>query len=375
MKILYISLIDWLFTKQRPQHIAELLSHTHSIHYICQISWHTKYLKLEKGTKKNYHINNNLTITRNKFIPLNRIKIINFINTFIYKKIVSNKNKKYIPGIIWVTHPTQYKLIPKSFDGMIIYDCMDNYSAFLSKSSDKQYINKLEENLVNSANLIITSSNGLYRKLKKINESAHVAVVKNAVELSNFSKYYYSLDSKEKPFELSNSKKIIGYFGIISSWFDVDLLIYLAKLFVDYDFIIIGPIRNDMIYDMTNNIPNIKLLGAKKYVDLPKYLYYFDICIMPFIVNELIKDVNPVKIYEYLSMGKPVVAPRYKEIEEFGEYIYLSESKYEFAQNIKIAASENDSGVKEKRIKFCELNTWNHRIDSINNLITQIFKE
>jgi glycosyltransferase involved in cell wall biosynthesis len=374
-KILYISLLDWYFTKQRPQHIAELLSKKYDITYLCTTSWISKFNRKHDDddiVSSNIRINENLNIRRVKYLPLERLYIISRINEIISVALVRFFCITFKPDIIWVTHPQQSKLIPRDYKGKLVYDCMDNYTEFLIDVSKKEKIMKLEKTLCIQADIILTSSNGLYEKISAYTHSAKIEIVKNATNFDVFYQYFISTSIKSKPKEISDSKKTIGYFGGISSWFDVDLILVLANDFRDCDIVIIGPVNNRTLLSRVKNVDNVKLLGPKVYSDLPRYLYYFDVCIMPFIVNDLIKDVNPVKVYEYLSMGKPVVAPNYDEIREFEELIYLADGHKDFSKKVQQALNEDNTYKKSNRIEFARSNTWKNRVDQIYNKLEKV---
>jgi hypothetical protein len=89
---------------------------------------------------------------------------------------------------------------------------------------------------------------------------------------------------------------------------------------------------------------------------------------MPFILNDLIRDVNPVKVYEYLSMGKPVIMPYYNEVLEFNEFVYMYKDDSEFIEYIEKALLE-DGSRKNMRIAYAEENSWNKRRDYMETII------
>jgi len=377
-KILFVSLLDWYFTKQRPQHLAELLSKNNKVEYVCHVSWNTKNIRNHDENElisNNFSISDTLKIRRLKYLPFNKLKPIALINNFLYKIMIEIIVYRYKPDILWLTHPEQYNLIPKLFNGKIIYDCMDNYSKFSKDRVVEKHIDALERKLVNKVNFIITSSNGLKNKISCINSNLKIVVIKNATDFEYFNSYINLHEKRDKEsIGISVNKKIIGYFGGISSWFDVDLLLFLANNYKGCDFVIVGPISNKSVIPKTAKADNIKFIGPKEYKKLAAYLYCFDVCIMPFIVNDLIKDVNPVKLYEYLSMGKPVVVPDYSEIKEFAEYVYLASGYEDFSKKIGQALAENDACIIKKRICFAKANTWENRVDSINELIAALEK-
>jgi len=360
-QIFYISLIDWFFTKQRPQHIAEQLSRYFKVKYICNMGWKTSY-NSEHTKGDNIHtpnivINENLTIRRIRVLPGGRISLIKKINDiyiqYYFKKVL--KINQY--DIIWLTHPFQWDLIPSNYPGEIIYDYMDNYIEFLNNDRIRHLFYEAEKKVIRNTRLQIASSKKLFIKL--IRQGAKCPfLLQNAADFEHFNKANYRLDI---PYDIDNYKKIIGYFGGIGNWFDIDLVINLAQIYHDVDFIIIGPLTDKTIVKKSSHIPNIKLLGQRPYELLPNYLSRFHVCLLPFKINNITNYVNPIKLYEYLSAGKPVVAIYSDETKAFHKYVYLARNYESFVQKITLALKENNPVLVKERIKFASENTWDHR--------------
>jgi teichuronic acid biosynthesis glycosyltransferase TuaH len=360
--ILYISLIDWYFAKQRPQHIAEQLSKEYKIKYICQMPIIDNGIKLKQFNNtwkiRKVEINENLGVSRRILLPGSRFKLIKNINHYLFKNYIYELCKNNNFNIIWLTHPMQLCFVPSEYKGEIYYDCMDNYPEFSNNIETRNQINEMEKKLSLRANKIFTSSSGLSNKTLTYlpSGSDKVILVHNAGNFHHFNSAYNINNQKQ-----INNKPIIGYFGTIGKWFDVDLLVKLAGKLPEMNFIIIGPIGNKDIIGKTKDFDNIELLGPKDFSELPSYLRSFDVCIMPFLINSLVQDVNPVKIYEYLAAGKPVVATKYDELDEFKENIYLASGPEEFEIRIREAIQEDSEALKLKRIDYASKHTWEER--------------
>lgn len=372
--ITYISLLDWYLTKQRPQHLAEKLSKEYKVSYISLIPWRKNGLLGKHGENDDLRnnkiiVNKNLVVIRKKLLPVRLGIYAQKFNLYILKKIVSKTVQKNKSEIIWLTHPDQIKLIPSFFKGEIVYDCMDNYANFSQDVNVRELVNSNEKKLVDRADIIFTSSIGLKNKIENLtNKNVHL--IYNAVNFDLFNTAT-SKFSDEKI--INKSKKMIGYFGGIGSWFDEQLVISLANKFPNVKIKLIGPVSNEKIKEATLIYNNIELTGPVTYDELPNHLKEFDICVMPFKINDLVKDVNPVKIYEYLSAGKIVVAPLYQETKQFEKYIYTYDNEKEFINHItKILDTPKEYISKElinERVKFAKNNTWSKRFMDIDKVI------
>lgn len=109
--------------------------------------------------------------------------------------------------------------------------------------------------------------------------------------------------------------KIVGYFGYIESWMNQDWIRQAALARPDYEFVFIGSVRVDI--SALEKLPNVHFLGLKKYQELPAYTVHFDVATIPFLINEMMDCVSPIKFYEYCAFGKPVVTSRMKEMEDY----------------------------------------------------------
>lgn len=372
MKIFYFSHLDWYVTKQRPQHLAEELSRYYEIQYFNILPFSNKEMKPHgngdvTNRKKIMH-NKNMRIRRTRLLPKNSIGLIKIVNRVwlkFYIKYILEVNKF---EILWLTHPSQIRYISKDYPGKIIYDCMDKFDQFSNDKRLKSKFYKDEASIISKSDLLFASSKGLYDDLLSKN-AVNVSLINNAALYDRFS---IRKESIICPPEINKTVKNIGYFGGIGAWFDVDLLVTLALRLKHFNFIIIGPVSEVNVRNKCADIPNIYLLGPKVFNELPNYLAYFDVCILPFMTNELIRYVDPVKIYEYLSAGKPVVTPLYDEIVKFSDYIYISEDKEAFYKNIMLAIEESDEEIRIKRMNFASENTWLQRAADVRDEIKRL---
>jgi len=369
MKIFYFSLLDWFVTKQRPQHLAQQLSKFHEVHYFNILPFNNSEMNRHSGnddiTKKTMQINTNLTVTRKRILPKNSVSLVRKIND-IWLKIHFKMVLKVLNfDVIWLSHPSQFRFIPREYSGKVIYDCMDKYDEFSKDKSLLKHFYEIESELIARSDLVLASSKGLLDDLET-KGATNVHLINNA---ALFDLFNIDRAVTDCPPEIDQNAKIIGYFGGIGAWFDADLLVSLAARLPNVNFIIIGPVSEESVREKTKGFSNIHLLGTRMFSDIPLYLAQFDVCLLPFQVNELIRYVDPVKIYEYLSAGKPVVVPEYEEILKFSDYVYISDSPQSFYQNVLEALSENNEALKVPRIKFASENTWPVRAAAVNELL------
>ena len=270
------------------------------------------------------------------------------------------KKKYYINFTInKIDQPFWISLVKKLENNKIIYDCMDEHAGF----TDSPSVLADEKKLLTTADLVLTSSDSLFAKAKLL--SKNVALLKNGADFRHFNKL-----SANQLIKLKHP--IIGYYGAISSWFDSQLVADCARAYPDCNFVLIGNTRGANLSPLAN-LKNIHLLGEIKYDQLPKYLYHFDVCLIPFIINNLTLATNPVKFYEYMCSGKPVVTVALPELKEYQDVCYFSNTPAEFVANIKQALSEKKEMIVKKRIKIAKNNSWDQRVEVFSQKMTDLF--
>jgi glycosyltransferase involved in cell wall biosynthesis len=158
-------------------------------------------------------------------------------------------------------------------------------------------------------------------------------------------------------------RPVVVYVGALDVWFDSELVVQAAMRMPGASFVLIGP--SEQIGGRLERLPNIHLLGRRAYADLPAYLQHADVGIIPFDVGrypELVHGVHPLKLYEYLACGLPVVAVAWQELESLGAPVYLSRNPEQFVEHLRQAV-EDRSGAGE-RIAFAAQADWDRRLEA-----------
>lgn len=185
----------------------------------------------------------------------------------------------------------------------------------------------------------------------------------------NFSHFYDA--QKIFPSEFQNIKKpIVIYVGAIKYWFDFELVRQVAKELKHLSFVLIG--QDSIAQKELSGIENIHLLGAKPFSDIPSYLYFSDIGIIPFNVGKypkLINSVNPLKMYEYLACGLPVVATEWEELRTMNVPINLAKNKDEFIRSILDLLNKSSEEMKIQNIEYARQNDWENRIEYLEEIL------
>lgn len=303
-------------------------------------------------------------------LPVNWLKagnlyyFLSFINDKILhltlRKVIKMYSvKEYI--FINVFDPFYLKTIPADIKpAKNIYITVDDIS-------QEKYIARhgvhLEEEAIKKADLAFATSKELLRLTSAF--SNHVSYLPNAADVTIFKKA--SSEIFARPEELKDIKgKVICYTGAVGSRINFKLLRETAVFHSNKTIVLVGPASpEDYKKEGLHKLSNIRFTGAKNIHQLPVYLQYADVAIIPFEYSLLTKSIYPLKINEYLAAGKPVVSTAFsKDITEFSDVAYIANSNSEFITLIDTAINENSREKKIERIKKAETNTWQNRIST-----------
>ena len=347
-KMLYLMHIDWNWIKQRPQYIKEGLDHYYNIFVMCP---------------RNYRINAIDDIDNMKVfysIPfIRRFRGLWKIDEHRKSRTVKRLIREYKPDYVYATHPEFGKMIPKSYKGIIVYDCMDDMLSFHSKSYYTKRAIEQEFVTVQRADVVLATS----ERLKAILCERYPECAKKFHLVRNgYDGNIASLKEKDK-----HSNYTLCYFGTISHWFNFEYVLKSLNDFPDLQYLLIGPIEGG------TSIPSHERLiymPPVKHDELLEVTKEADAFIMPFELDELILSVDPVKLYEYINFGKDILCVKYPEIERFDPFVFFYDnynSYYDQINQMKNGKSRKYSD--EERLSFLAQNTWSHRVESIVSLL------
>jgi len=266
--------------------------------------------------------------------------------------------------LVWSCYPLETGYFTALKPDLKVFDAVDNWSAH---ASYKNLAEKLKLNykiLDNQADLIFTVT----EELKNLFANKEkVFLIPNAVDLKNYQRKFpiINRDIGELP------HPIIGYLGTIQDRLDLDLIEYLAKNNPHSSVVMVGPVWQEKIKEKFLSYKNVHFLGRKSYEESPMYIQQFDIAIVPHKIDDFAKSTNPMKIFDYLACGKPVVSTISANLDIFGDLIYATNDYEEFNRYISKALDEDKIINKEKRLSFIKEHSWARRVDKMLELIYQ----
>lgn len=266
---------------------------------------------------------------------------------------------------VWFYTPMALPLAQSLSPRAVIYDCMDELSAFAN--APRQMLQR-EAALLKAADIVFTGGPSLYRAKKDRHPNVHC--FSSSVDSVHFGA---AREIQSDPADQADlAKPRLGFFGVIDERIDLDLLAALADARPEYHIVMIGPVVKIDPASLPQR-PNLHYLGQKNYRELPAYLAGWDVCLLPFALNDATKFISPTKTLEYMAAGKPIVStPITDVVEPYADVVYIAHQYEQFidacdrALNLEHADREKQM---EKMNAVLARTSWDSTADAMSDII------
>ncbi|MGB9794082.1 glycosyltransferase [Caldisericum exile] len=286
--------------------------------------------------------------------------LFNKLDEEIYFRIITSylNEISFKPNLVFTYIPFFPQAL-KRFGAKVIYDCVDDHASF-GGLINPQFVNELERRTVKISDVVITTGNSLLKEKLTAFGKAPIQIP-NGVDYALFSKW---LEIKD----VLKIKKQIVYVGAISSWFDLELIKFLSEHLSDFEILLIGFTSVDISALLTGK--NIKFLGKLTQESFAPILWESSVAIIPFKLNDLTKKIDPLKAYEYLASGLPVVSTPVGNVSSLP--IYVAQTKEEFLRKVELAISEDSIEKRVKRAIYAKEFSWENRNRQILDIVEEL---
>ncbi len=266
-------------------------------------------------------------------------------------------------AILWVYHPGYGAGVARLPHKLLVYDCVDEYTAFPEFRGAERWMRERERGLCERADLVFCTAPELHERKRAFNPD-HTHLVHNVGDAEHFRS---ALDPElVVPADLERiGRPRIGFIGAVSDYkLNADWLLHLARARPDWNLVVIGPTG---IADPGTDVsalastPNVHLLGHRAYAELPSYLKGFDVAVIPYRINDYTRSVFPIKFFEFLATGRPVVISNLPALKDFYGAVGVATSAEEFVLRCEEALAEPEHG-KDERVRLAEKHSWPQRI-------------
>jgi glycosyltransferase involved in cell wall biosynthesis len=312
-------------------------------------------------------VENNIYVFSPLVIPFHGSRAARWMNRWILAWSLRRACRKlsFYKPITWSFVPSSGDVAGSLGEQFVIYHCVDEYAQFTG--TDKTAILAMERRLIEKSNLVFVSSGRLHETKRRYNPNTFL--VTHGVDVAHFRNA--CLPATAAPEDcLDLRHPVIGFFGLIADWVDLEVIRYLAASRPEWSLLLIGDVQTDV--SALREMPNVHLLGRRNYQSLPAYCKIFDVAVLPFVVNELTLAANPLKVREYLAAGLPVVATPLPEVVRLNKLLRTARTQEEFLDQIEALMNEGKRGPNIDVSRLMEPESWDEKVEELSRIIADV---
>ncbi|WP_020654063.1 FAD-dependent oxidoreductase [Massilia niastensis] len=353
--------LRWDFVFQRPQHLMTRLAEHYHILFVEEPVYGEGQAHLQKTA-----VAPNITVCR----PHTAIHAPGFHDDQIptLQGLLADLVPDGEEPIVWFYTPMALPLLQGLHPSKVIYDCMDELAAF--RNAPKQLLQR-ESALLNIADLVFTGGPSLYESKKDRHASAHC--FSSSVDARHFRQAQDRDISHPDQAHIPHPR--LGFYGVIDERFDTDLVRAMATAHPEWQIVLVGPVVKIDPAALPQG-PNIHYMGQRNYPDLPKFLAGWDVCLLPFAMNESTKFISPTKVLEYMAAELPSVSTPITDVKvPYGDVVAIAATPEEYiaACERMLGMTEGDKLAMARRMREIVAGTsWDRTAGRMHELITSV---
>ncbi|HEY4541399.1 MAG TPA: glycosyltransferase family 1 protein [Noviherbaspirillum sp.] len=337
--LIVFSHLRWNFVFQRPQHLLSRLARHYRVLFIEEPA------PISDAASQDFHLSNplpNLTVCT----PLAAGGPFGFdeVQLPLLRRVVAACTEDYADPVVWFYTPMALPLLEELQPRAVVYDCMDELSAF--KNAPPRLI-ALEDELLAVADIVFTGGPSLYNAKKDRHHNVHC--FPSSVDAKHFRQ------ARDKTFAHPSQQSLphprLGFYGVIDERFDTELLRHIAMQRPDWQFVLVGPVVK-IDPAVLPKADNIHYMGQQPYSALPQFLAAWDVCLMPFALNESTRFISPTKSLEYMAAELPIVSTPVRDVVDLhADVVEIARTADEF-----VAACERALALsQDERLAMCRV--------------------
>jgi len=297
----------------------------------------------------------------------NKYRWINRINQKMIARYIRKRMKEhgFTEPYLWCYTPTSCDLIHLIPNRGVIYDCVDRHSAYKGMI-DPVVVDAMEKDLATAADQVFCTAAGLYDTLRQYNENTEL--IPNGVDYELFSR---AAESPGKAAAEEN-KPVFGFVGMLQECIDYQCMEAVAQAFPEGELVLVGRSLPGVDLSSLRAYPNVRFMGLVPQAELPEIIAGFDVCLNLFKEGRLSKDVSPLKFYEYLATGKPIVSTREPlQVMDYADVVYIAENREDFVVKCREALQERDPSKVKKRMEYGKACSWDKRVQQMEQILLE----
>ena len=297
-------------------------------------------------------------------IPFRRLPLVRHVNTVFGKYLVGRALKRlgFARTVSWFAVPHPGGLANAFGEAVVVYHCIDDYAAL--PDVDMSAVGALDAHLTRTADQVFVASTPMLQAKRRVRPSTVFAPHGVDVEL-----FRQASDRRLAiaPGAANLGQPVIGFYGLIEAWIDLDLISELAERRPSWTFLMIGRVAVDA--GRLKALPNVVFAGPQPYRSLPNWAKAFDVAIIPYRLTRQVVNAAPLKVREYLATGKAIVAVPIPEIERFAGLVRIAEGPAQFIQQIEDALANDTPADRARRMNATSAMTWEARVGEMVDIV------
>ncbi len=371
---------DWRAdNRTSSHHIARWLAARHKVYYIecpglrgpkASSRDFTKIIsKIVRFLRGTTEVSPNLKVRTSLQIPLHRFRFVRWCNRVLITITLRwlMWRERIRNPIAWFMVPHLCGILSRLGEKAAVYYCIDDYATL--PDVNQEAVRAMDDELTTRADVVFTSAESL--RDRKLPLNSHTYFSPHGVDVAFFGQAQNpSLAIPADTARLPGP--VVGFFGLIEDWVDLELVDFLAQQRPQWTFLFIG--RVAVPHSKLPHRPNLHFIGQRPYETLPAYGKQFDVALIPFRRTEVILHANPLKLREYLAMGKPIVSVSTPEIDKYADVVEIAHSRDEFLAKLDAVLSRAPSTEEtRKRAERVALESWDARLSQVFSLLERQF--
>ena len=339
--LLVFSHLRWDFVFQRPQHLLSRLAQTYRVIFVEEPIFKEgeHHLALSSPAP-------GVTVCK----PYTSIHAAGFHDDQL--PALQRLTAELVPDgekpIVWFYTPMALPLLQQLDPSLVVYDCMDELSAFAN--APRQLLQR-EAALLNIADLVFTGGPSLYEA--KRSRTAHAHCFASSVDVNHFGQALQR--DQSHPLQAGITHPRLGYYGVIDERLDLSLIGALADAHPDWQIVLVGPVVKIDPATLPQR-PNLHYLGQQPYAALPSFLAGWDVCLMPFALNASTRFISPTKVLEYMAAELPIVSTAIADVvEPYGGVVNIGYDATEFIAKCEAALALDSMALDGMRAQMRDI--------------------
>ena len=372
---------DWSEDPTSNNHVMRLLAAHNRVLWLNSISTRTPTFtsgsdlrkigrKLKAFSRGAEEVSPGLSVFTPIVLPFPHSALAGRMNQVVLQASVAvlRAQRRMKPFQLWSFLPSAVRYVGKLGEELLVYYITDEFSQF--KHLDGQKMAAMERELCERADIVFATARTLVERKKKFNPETHLA--SHGVDHALFASSLSESTPLAPEMAALPPGPVIGFVGLIEAWVDLALIDAIAARRPSWQIVLIGKSNVDL--SPLARHANVHVLGRRPYADLPRYCKAFTVGVIPFVINELTLNVNPIKLREYLSAGLSVVSSDIPEVRSYANRrdCFVAETHEGFIAALDQAVEIDGPEIRRRRSDEMRGESWEHRVAELGDHIMRV---